>query len=574
MFHAKSTDNSEIHDTVFTEPRVLSEILHHPARTHATVGAAARGGLKSLTLVAALTIVAGLSPWLLPNPAPPSFTAEARLGVGTKADNSSETRALIQDHIGILTSQAGLDRVVRDLDLAADPAFDTRKQGSMDVLLDLVLGKEGSFADGEAARRDRLLKAMHVAAGPAEGQVTIAVTTGDARQSARIANYLAKLFVADMAQTTTAGLDEELEDRRVAIESAQAALTAFTSAENPTALTDARRIASDLGAVDHQIDATQARLASLNRQAGDAKVLTLADITDKPNGEAMDSPVLADLHQKYVAATMSVDQLSAALGPRHPRLLAAQSAVAQVRKDIQAALGRLGASVQEQIKANGKDAEAFRAKRAKLVAAQQATGVDVARLQTLEAALDTARQDYLDYVQLQETAAPKTRTIAAGILSSADPASAAVTGVSVTALSTSAALAGLGLGLCIVMIRLAMRPTDEADVVPAAITPTLPALEPGFLAEFIHEPIATPPENRPVIKLQPLPQREPRHLPPANISPLADHIRDVLQGGIFRPAEEVHVSPLNDDIRDLRLEMAALRERVADYTTRRSVARG
>jgi uncharacterized protein involved in exopolysaccharide biosynthesis len=597
MFHSDNFANSGNRDPIFTGVDTDVDVLPALRSEQQTVSTTHKPGLKSLVLIAGLTALAGLSPWLIPNPAPATFTTAARVALGSKADATPETRALIQDHIGILTSQASLDRVVRDLDLAADANFDTRKQGGMDLLLDLVLGKEGSFAESEAARRALLDKAVHVTATPARDQVTIAVTLTDARQSARIANHMARLLVADMAESAVAGTDADLDKRRGAIASAQAALAAFIATENPTALADARRLTGDIGATDNQLDLAQARLITLEQRAADAKLLTLADITDKVTGVVSDTPMLADLHQKFVAATMSVDQLSAALGPRHPRLLAAQSAVAQVRKDIQTALGRLGAAIQEQIKANGKDIEAFNVKRATLVATQQQTGVDVARLQSLETAVDTARQNYLDHVQRRETVAPRTHSIAASILSSAAPATAIVSGVSRSALSASAALAGLGLGLCIVMIRLALRPNApapvvealmteapiveasaiEAPAVDAEITPDLSLFAPGFLSEFVFEPIETPSEilneSRPVLELQTLPHREMRYRTPANNGSLADHIRDVLIDGGY-PVDDAHLLPHDEDIRDLRLEMAALRERVAVYTTRRSSARG
>ena len=573
MFHSKSLENSANFDTVFTD--FDADLLQpSPEDKPETVSSVRKPGLRSVVLVAGLTALAGLSPWLIPNPAPATYTTTARVSVGLRSDPSPETRARIQDHIGILTSQASLDRVIRDLDLAADANFDTRKQSGMDVLLDLVLGKEGSFAAGEAARRDLLQKAVRVASGPTHDQVTISVAVTDARQSARIANHMAELLVADMAQSAAVGVDDDLETRRVAIATAQAALTAFINAENPTALADARRLTGDIAAIDNRLDAAHARSMALDKQAADAKSLTLADVTDKVSGAVIASPVLADLHQKYVAATMSVDQLSAALGPRHPRLLAAQAAVAQVRKDIQTALGRLGSSMQEQIKANNKDIEAYTAKRATLVAAQQQTGVDVSRLQALEAAVDTARKNYLDYGQHPDTEAPKTHSIAASILSSAAPGAAIVSGISRSALSASAALAGLGLGLCIMMVRMALRPSAPLPVVEADATPDLSIFEPGFLSELVLEPIDTQSESRPVADRQYLPQREVRYTAPANSGSLADHIRDVLKSGGYPSAEDAHVSPRDEDIRDLRLEMAALRERVEVYTTRRSAGRG
>lgn len=582
MFHTDSIDNSEMRDPVFTG--FDDDALPYAPEEKQTVPSTRRPGLKSLVLVAGLAALAGVSPWLIPNPAPATYTTSARVGVDTKADASPETRALIQDHIGILISQASLDRVVRDLDLAADASFDTRKQSGMDRLLDLVLGKEKSLAQIEAARRELLERGVRVAIGPGRDQVTISVTAPDARQSARITNHMATLLVGDMAQTSFTGVDHDLEKRRLAIGTAQADLTAFIAAENPTSITDARRLTSDIAAIDNQLDLSQARLIALEKQAGDIKSLTLADITDKVSSAVTNMPMLADLHQKYVVATMSVDQLSAALGPRHPRLLAAQSAVAQVRKDIQVSLGRLNATIQEQIKANGKDVEAYKAKRASLVEAQQQTGVDVARLQTLETAVDTARKDYLDYVQRSENSAPKSHTIAATILSSAAPAEAVVSGVSRSALSASAALAGLGLGLCILMIRMALRPnapplhaqaeTQAETDLETDIVPDLSLFEPGFLSDFVLEPIEPLTEIRPALDLQHLPQREARYMSPANTSPLADHIRDVLQGGVYSSEAAGDKQPFNEDIRDLRLEMAALRERVEVYATRRSSGRG
>ena len=69
MFHSKSLENSANCDTVFTD--FEGDLLQpSPEDKPETVSSARKPGLRSAVLIAGLTALAGLSPWLIPNPAP------------------------------------------------------------------------------------------------------------------------------------------------------------------------------------------------------------------------------------------------------------------------------------------------------------------------------------------------------------------------------------------------------------------------------------------------------------------------------------------------------------------------
>jgi len=130
----------------------------------------------------------------------PLYTAQAVVAMETRDENVLDltgvvtglpgTLGTINTELGVMRSRGLIEKLVLELDLAADPAFNpgaaagaaALDRAGMDRLIDRVLGR------------------LRVANEPDSFLFTIAVTTPDPALSARIANTHARLYIEDQIE--------------------------------------------------------------------------------------------------------------------------------------------------------------------------------------------------------------------------------------------------------------------------------------------------------------------------------------------------------------------------------------
>jgi len=558
----------------------------------------ALAGMRSAFLKAgALTLAGGLLPLLFVEAVPQKFQAETRLQVEAAGESA------VSEAVAALRSKASLDNLIRALNLGRNSEFSVDRPSAARVMSDIVSGEETTVAQAENRLRDRLSQAIAATYDRSTGQLVISVTASQPDMAARIANMVGD-SLHDRIVVAGVGTSDPLVERlRQTLERAEAALSGFIGETGEQKLSQLRRAESESRQLAAEIADAETQLADLKQKAAQASAMKLEDVLNKPLPDSLEFTGLDYQRQRHVEAKLAVDQLSGNLGPRHPQLLAAQGALEAARADIQTALKQLATSLRQQESAAAKHLAQLRTKQAGKPDDEQIAG-SAARLAALETAADEARRNYLEALHRSEA---ETRVSAAKVevLAPAAAENAQTLGPSLAEISGGGALIGFCLGVAFAFFT--RRKPLQVDMVDEA--------ESGLLDEADHADGQRWPETVPEAQNafgedddpvhhepayhEPQPFSRPRYPAPANDSPLADHIREMLMAN-RRPVPESDLPPLvaavmsgrladapsyttprfsEEDIRkaeeleELRREMAELRERVQLYSARRSVAR-
>lgn len=567
-----------------------------PAALLAGSGSAFAGLRSAVLKIGALTLIGALLPLLFVEAGPYKFSAETRLKIESAGEGAINTAA------AALRSKTSLDNVIRALNLGRDSEFSVDRPSVVRIVSDIVSGEAMTVSEAENRLRERLSQAIATSYDSRSGQLTISVTAEQADEAARIANMLGDTFHDEIAFSGTRSSAPVVEKLRQTLEHAQAALSGFIAETDEQKLAELRRAEGDGRQLTAEIDEVVAQLGELKQKAAQASALKLSDVLNKPLPDSLEYTGLDYQRQRHVEAKLAVDQLSSDLGPRHPRLAAAQAALADVKNDIQDALKQLGASLRQQEAAAAKHLADLKAKQAKTPDDKEIADSG-ARLAALETAVDEARRNYLEALHGSEAKASSAKVT---VLLPAAAGTAAELGSSFAAVSATGALIGFSLGVALVFLtRRKPLSAISVDEVNSADEPAL-IVDRDLLAEHPEDRDFVPEDYGPAYD-EPVHEVErswrPRHPAPANDSPLADHIRGVLMAN-RRPAPEAELPPLvaavmagrladapshgaprrpapspeeirkAEELRELRRNMAELRERVQVYSARRNASRG
>ncbi|MCB1331017.1 MAG: GumC family protein, partial [Maritimibacter sp.] len=216
----------------------------------------------------------------------PLYTAQTVVAMETRDENVLDlagvvtglpgTLGTINTELGVMRSRGLVEKLVLELDLAADPEFGAPARaadnpGEASVTEDSVtenLARRAAAGDIDARKRldtliDRVLGRLSVGAVPDSYLFQISATTTDAEKSARITNTHARLYIEDQIEVkyrateqATAWLTDRLGTLQAELEAAEGAVEAF-AAENRITRSE------DLELMNLRVDDARDRLAEL-----------------------------------------------------------------------------------------------------------------------------------------------------------------------------------------------------------------------------------------------------------------------------------------------------------------------
>lgn len=304
--------------------------------------------------------------------------------------------ALVDSQIEVIASEAVLGRVVRDLDLAADPEF-AGDQSDPRLAFDAALGS--------------LARAIEVSRRENTYVIEISATAQEAAKSARLANAIAQAYVADQiassansARDVSAAIRSRLSELQAQLNEAEEKVETFKREHNISQtegqLLGDRRL-TDLSARQSEalarVNETTARLQVLEEGL---RTRGYVGATTADAGSAMGA-----LRTRLADARQRLADLQNVLGPRHPRVSAALQEVAQAETAIREESGRLVAAARDD---NRIAIDALNSINAALQAAREdsfTTNENLIRLRELEREAQSIRLVYESFlVRAQETA--------------------------------------------------------------------------------------------------------------------------------------------------------------------------
>ena len=429
-------------------------------------------------MVAAATIVGAGLPALMPA-SPALYRAEATLAV--KSDAASRAAFTQAAAKGLLSARV-VASTVAALKLDHDPEFAGASANALGVALDL-LSATGAAADPASRAEATLKHAVEILPDAAAGTILVRVTTGNSGKSMRIAAKLAEAVSAADGPGGNVETDTALRKTYDEVKVELAAFTAKSGEGNVKVAIDLRRqidqLDADLKAADQNILAAKAQTDRL-------KAAKLAEVLDGSLPSDMLSPALQDWRDKYAVAKTTLAQLSAELGPRHPRLLQQQAETDGLKENMGKELTRLAQTANLAAKAAVDARKGLNDRRNTLIAQSRDTGVDLSRLTELSEKANAARS------RLEEATSTAVETAADGRIVLLKPALAtAVSGSDgLTGRSLAGAAAGLAIGLAAAFLLRLRRPVadparEKMPVLrPQAALPSMPAQAPAPVDEM------------------------------------------------------------------------------------------
>ncbi|MDR9807616.1 succinoglycan biosynthesis protein exop [Rhizobium hidalgonense] len=452
-------------------PETPAVIREEPVAARPTAPRHRAGGM-GLAIVAAATIIGAGLPTLMPA-SPALYRAEATLAVKTDAaSRAAFTEAAAK---GLMSARV-VASTVAALKLDHDPEFAGRSVDALGVALDL-LSATGAAADPASRAEAALKHAVEILPDAAAATILVRVTTGDSGKSMRIAARLAEAVSAGGRSGGNAETDAAL---RKAYDEAKAELAAFTTKSgegNVKVAVDLRRQIDRLDADLKQADQT---ILNAKAEADRLKTAKLAGVLDGSLPANMLSPALQDWRDKYAVARTALAQLSAELGPRHPRLLQQQAETDGLKENMGKELTRLAQAANVAAKAAVDARKGLNDRRNTLIAQSRDTGVDLARLTELSEKATAARS------RLEDAASASTGTAADGHITLMKPALATAVSApdGLAGRSLGGAAAGLAAGLAAAFLLRLRKPM-------AAAAEEMPLSPPLSAAPLAPQPVAT-----------------------------------------------------------------------------------
>ncbi len=267
--------------------------------------------------------------------------------VNGRGENADADLATVEDEMRVIKSTNLLSALIDKEDLTHNPEFARRSSPIVDALLSIL--PHGSTEPGDAKLPILQQLDQQIAVRRAERGyvIDIAVTTADARESARLANRLVQLYIerasqtrSDLAQRASLGLGNRLDELQARVRKADEKVEAYRTENNLVSaggvLTSDQRLKdlnAQLGLAHTREDEARAKLDQINRLQASHAVDTIP--------EALDSQAVLHLRDQLTAVKRRLSTLKDQLGPRHPDYVSAANELQALDKLLAQELRRL-----------------------------------------------------------------------------------------------------------------------------------------------------------------------------------------------------------------------------------------
>ncbi|MBY5836552.1 succinoglycan biosynthesis protein exop [Rhizobium leguminosarum] len=437
-------------DEPMISPEPLAAVREGPAEPRPVAPRRRATGIGLAMIVAAATIIGAGLPALMPA-STALYRAEATLAV--KSDAASRAAFTQAAAKGLLAARV-VASTVAALKLDHDPEFAGASANALGVALDL-LSATGAAADPASRAEATLKHAVEILPDAAAGTILVRVTTGDSGKSMRIAARLAEAVSAADGAGGNVETDAAL---RKTYDEVKAELAAFTAKSGEGNVKVAINLRRQIDRLDADLKEADQNILAAKAQADRLKAAKLAEVLDGSLPSDMLSPALQDWRDKYAVAKTTLAQLSAELGPRHPRLLQQQAETDGLKENMGKELTRLAQTANLTAKAAVNARKGLNDRRNTLIAQSRDTGVDLSRLTELSEKANAARS------RLEEATSAAVETAADGRIVLLKPALAtAVSGSDgLIGRALAGAAAGFAIGLAAAFLLRLRRPVADS----------------------------------------------------------------------------------------------------------------
>lgn len=354
-------------------------------------------------------------------------------GMGSSSQGADS--ALVDSQVSILNSRSVFTTLIERENLETDPQFGGAKPNELRELIlylpkMLVYGPNAEiYAQMSPFDRalDRLRRAVEIKRVGQTYVLNVSVTTPSAQQSARIANTLAEIYLAEGQQAGDASALESAQSMEARLAELQR-----QSAASQRAVEDYRREQGLIGSQGALTDERQ--LSDLTSQLVSASVATktaraaLDEVRRDgalASTSSLSSDIAAQLRMQLDRAASDENVLAATYGDRHPRLVQARETRLSLQRALDAELRRITKRADSDYKKAVQTEKSLQALLARYEERLAISNVASVKLRELEEVAARDRSLYDSFAtrarQAREQVALPTTT--ARIISAAQPAS-------------------------------------------------------------------------------------------------------------------------------------------------------
>lgn len=315
-------------------------------------------------LVAAITIFGAIASVALALTLPKSYEATALVeidpeqeqvvGGSTRADRGwVPTEALTETEVQVIGSEANLWRVIEDLDLEYNPAFNSALESGNGLLGGLLSSGQPSKGISQDRLRTEMVRSLRRDLDVARvGQSSVVGVTFGSKSpqlSAEIANALVDVYLQGevantrrLAQDSLGLLRERLDNLRKDVEVREKAVEDWRRESGITEGVSSSLLREQITHLSTELSGAQAALAEAQAESRGAGVTSAQESIDP---KVVNSLLIQNLVEREANEARNVAELEALYQPSHPRLIAARASLDTLRRTIQTETRKISKSL-------------------------------------------------------------------------------------------------------------------------------------------------------------------------------------------------------------------------------------
>lgn len=380
------------------------------------------------------------------------------------AVGSDSTTAYAESQARVIASDSVKMRLIEAERLDTDPEFGGRKaeSGLSGLLRDLGLGGNAKETGDPMLTALRALeKKILVRRGERTFVIDITATSEDPIKAARLANALANAYLddqssvrSDTAKRTTAALSSRLTELRQKLRDAEEKAETFKAQKDIVGVAGKLVNEEQLTLLNAQLQQLRAKAVEARAKYEQVRAIRPTSLEAAALPEAVASNTITALRAQLGAALNREADLLAAMGARHPSLVAARTQVQDSRRQIAEELGRIGQAAKVELDRAQAAEKALQARVDALKLNQVGASRSFVDLRELEREIESSRIIYESFLRRARETAEQVGvdTTNARIISVAFPPESR-SGTSRKVLVILGGMLGLGLGFALALGR-------------------------------------------------------------------------------------------------------------------------
>ncbi len=352
--------------------------------------------------------------------AAPQYTATAQLLIDIRRadllsqqheiDDSLTLSSELESRVEILRSEGLARKVVEQLNLLHDPIFNTPSFSPIDWLREQLnrLQPASRLAALQSPVVAAGLRLVHMTSVRRIGLtyvIEIAVTSGSAVESAKLANGIVSAYVADQlaAQDDTtrqagAWLQQRLRQLRDQATAAGAAVEQYKAQKNIISTDKGLLNEQQLAELSSQLVTARDRTSAAKAMVDRIQAILNGDLINAGVSDDLTSPVINSLRTTYLDDAQRVAEWAPRYGAHNAQVLKLRDEMQQILVSIRSELERIAASDESAYEVARSDEAAIAARLNALVSLTAQTNSDRVELNSLQSSADTYRSVYENFL--------------------------------------------------------------------------------------------------------------------------------------------------------------------------------